>query len=159
MVKLRYKSLVVNFLIGVSGIAIGYCICSNLNAVPLLQSQNARIAHEFYFGLNALCLLDQVDSSNFNKDEILAETEQLYTTLQLCDPYVAFPIVYGEQLSNDEILSLKNYFISIIDLLKSNDDTMPEEQKEYLKTVSSTVEQALTAQTPLKTLCTLIEDQ
>ena len=52
MVKLRYKSLVVNFLIGVSGIVIGYCICSNLNAVPLLQSQNTRIAHEFYFGLN-----------------------------------------------------------------------------------------------------------
>lgn len=45
MVKLRYKSLVVNFLIGVSGIVIGYCICSNLNAVPLLQSQNTRIAH------------------------------------------------------------------------------------------------------------------
>ena len=48
MVKLRYKSLVVNFLIGVSGIVIGYCICSNLNAVPLLQSQNTRIAHGSY---------------------------------------------------------------------------------------------------------------
>lgn len=152
MVKLRYKNLAVNLLIGVSGIVIGYYICSNLNAVPLLQSQNARIAHEFYFGLNSLCLLDQVDSSSFDKDEILAETEQLYTILQLCDPYAAFPIVYGEQLSSDEILSLKNYFTSIIDILKSSEGTMTEEQKEYLKTVSSTVGQALTSQTPLKTL-------
>lgn len=159
MVKLRYKSLAVNLLIGVSGIVIGYCICSNLNAVPLLQSQNARIAHEFYFGLNALCLLDQVDSPSFNRGEILAETEQLHSILQLCDPYVAFPIVYGEHLSSDEILSLKNYFTSIIDILKSSEGTMTEEQKEYLKTVSSTVGQALKNKTPLKTLCTLIEDQ
>lgn len=159
MKKRICKSLIINIIICISSIAIGYRIATYINEIPLLQSQNVRIAHEFYFGLNLLCTLDQIDSPYFKMEETIQKAEELYYILELCEPYVAFPLVYGERLSADEVGLLKEYLSTIIDILKNNEGMISQADESYLRSVSINIGRALSSETPLKTLCTLIGDE
>lgn len=158
--KKWYKSVVLGLLSCGFGIFIGYNIALVLNEVSLLQSQNVRVAHQFYFSMNSLCMLKQYDDPAFKLADVDREKiDKLENILELCDPYCAFTIVYGEELTADEINLLRLHLGKIQDILVESSSMLTDEQISYLQMIANSADMALGSDMPLKRFCELIGDE
>jgi len=132
----------------------------SFNEVKLLQKQNVRIAHQFYFGMNSLCMLNKFNDPTFELTDVdLDKIKKLEQIIELCDPYCAFTIVYGEILTEDEIDLLKSHLRKIQNILGESSDNRTEEQMRYLQMIANSANMSLGSETPLKRFCELIGDE
>lgn len=154
---------IASFLV-VNGLCIwlGFLLCLSSTQIQALQNLNGKIAHNFYFGLNSICELEQISSlSPVEQAQLADEIDNLCYIIELCSPYTTFTSIYGD--SNISPESFTEIQIYLQEIQSQTHDAIAnrganEQQILYFQQASAYLTRALSSETPLNTLYSLIKE-
>ena len=148
--------------INVLCIWLGFLLCVGTSQLGELNKMNGQVAHKFYFGLNAVCELDNILScSSAEQKQLLNQIDGVCYIFELCDPYITFTEVYKDDLSPEETEVVRSYLNQIqVEVHNTVDDgILTNETKLFFEKASSRMSRALGSAQPLNTLYGIIKQE